>query len=224
MKENGIVKALHLPLPSVLAVVGCGGKTSLIKRLAESYQSENVLISPTTKMYPIKAGSAHCCGAFNAETGKLEALPAGELAGLASRYDIVLLEADGSRSLPCKGWMEDEPVVPAYCTHTVGVVTINGLGKAATGEIVHNLPQFLALTGLREGQTITRQALCDMVCAPGGMFKNSAGSRILLVNQIEDRKGAEMAGALLLTIKKRAPGFFARMLLGSVHNDIWREV
>jgi len=224
MKACGIVKTLRLPFPSVVAVVGCGGKTSLIKRLAVGYQNENVLISPTTKMYPIKVGNTHCRGVFNIETGKLEALPADELADLASRYGIVLLEADGSRSLPCKGWLESEPVVPAYCTHTVGVVTMNGLAKAATREIVHNLPQFLSLTGLCEGQTITTRALCDMVCAPDGMFKNSAGSRVLIVNQVEDQKAAEIAGAFLLTIQKSDPAFFAKLLYGSAHNDIWWEV
>ena len=224
MSVNGIVKVLGLPFPSVVAVVGCGGKTSLVKRLADSYPDKMVLISPTTKMHPMKAGNAHCHGIFNAETGKLEALPADELAALVPQYDIALLEADGSRSLPCKGWLEDEPVVPGYCTHTVGVVTMNGLGRAATGETVHNLPQFLALTGLCKGQAITTQALRDMVCAPGGMFKNSVGSRVLLVNQVEDEGTVAIAGEFLRAVKASMPGFFAKLLLGSIHHDAWREV
>jgi len=224
MEMHGIVNALNLPFPSVVAVVGCGGKTSLIRRLADSYQDARVLISPTTKMYTMQTGNAHCRGVLRAETGKLEALPADELAGLTPQYDITLLEADGSRSLPCKGWLENEPVVPEYCTHTVGIVTMNGLDRAATGESVHNLPEFLSLTGLREGQAITMQALHDMVCAGGGMFKNSTGSRILLVNQVEDQNAADIAGGFLLVVKKRCPGFFAKLLFGSVHLDIWQEV
>ena len=217
-------RGLNPPLPCILAVVGCGGKTSLIKQLAADMQGKTVLISPTTKMYPLNVGTADCIGVPNHQTGKLEALPPDELASLAPRYDIVLLEADGSRSLPCKGWLEDEPVVPGYCTHTVGVVTLSALGKPATGERVHNLPQFLALTGLREGQEITMQALRDMVCAPQGMFKNSAGQRILLVNQVEDEPTACAAREFLQGIKARRPGFFERLLFGSVYQDSWQEV
>jgi len=219
-----IVEALGLPLPSVVAVVGCGGKTSLIKRLAECSQSNKVLISPTTKMFPVSVGNADCLGVLDRKTGKLESLPADELANLVPLYDIVLLEADGSRSLPCKGWMEYEPVIPEYCTHTIGVVTLNALGKPATGDIVHNLPQFLALTGLREGEEITLDSLIEMVCAPGGMFKNSIGSRILLVNQVEDQATADIANAFLRSISERYPDFFTKLLLGSVHDNIWQEV
>jgi probable selenium-dependent hydroxylase accessory protein YqeC len=220
----GIVEALDLSFPCVLAVVGCGGKTSFIERIANSYQSKMVLVSPTAKMYPLKLENAHCHGVLNTETGKLEALPAAELASLTLLYDITVLEADGSRSLPCKGWLKDEPVIPRYCTHTVGIVTLIGIGKAATEEVVHNLPRFLALTGLRDGQEITMQALQDMVCAPNGMFKNSAGSRILLVNQVEDQSSTAVANKFLLTIKKSYPGFFSKLLFGSVRDDIWQEV
>jgi len=221
---DGIVKVLGVPLPGVLAVVGCGGKTSLIGRLAGGYPDRRVLISPTTRMYPMRAGNADCLGVPCDETGKLKALPPGELARLIPGYDLTLLEADGSRGLPCKGWREDEPVVPEYCSHTVGVVAMNGLGRAATEETVCNLPLFLALTGLREGVAITAQALRDMICAPGGMFKNSVGERILLVNQVEDERTADIAREFLRGVGCAHPGLFAKLLYGSVHHDSWREV
>lgn len=221
---NKTVETLGLSFPSVVAVVGCGGKTSLIKRLASGYPGKRVLISPTTKMFPVCVEGADCRGNLSPETGKLEALPPEELAVLIPRYDIALLEADGSNSLPCKGWRENEPVVPHYSTHTVGVLTMSALGKAATASCVHNLPLFLALTGLIEGQPITISALREMVCAPGGMFKNSVGSRVLLVNQVEDREGAAVAREFLLAVRESYPGYFAKLVLGSVHHDSWREV
>ena len=228
------VEALGLSLPSkyaagsptysVVAVVGCGGKTSLIERIAGDIADRRVLVSPTTKMFPLNLPGADCRGILNPATGKLEALPPIELAELAPQYDIALLEADGSRGLPCKGWREDEPVVPVYATHTVGIVTLNALGKAATGDTVHNLAQFLELTGLREGQAITAKALRDMVCARGGMFKNSLGNRILLVNQVEDEATADAAREFLRAIKAGNPGCFSKLLFGSVYRDKWWEV
>ena len=219
-----ITQALNLPIPAIVAVVGCGGKTSLIKRLAADLQSEKVLISPTTKMFPPGVQNADCRGIYNHRTGKLEALPPDELAGLVPNYGVVPLEADGSRSLPCKGWLENEPAVPGYCTHTIGVVTMNALGKQASGAAVHNLPQFLALTGLCEGEPITMNALKDMVCAPQGMFKNSVGQRFLIVNQVEVSETERAARDFLSAIKAGHPGFFAGMLLGSIYQDTWQEV
>ena len=162
-----------------------------------------------------------CFGMLNADTGKLEPLPDHVLAGLIPRYDVTLLEADGSRGLPCKGWLSGEPVVPHYCTHTVGIVTMNAMGKAATENVVHRLPEFLSLTGMKEGETITAQSLGAMICAPDGMFRNSAGKKYLLVNQVEDDTSAALS--FLRTIKAKYPDRFERLLYGSVHLDSWQE-
>jgi len=162
-------------------------------------------------------------GLLNSANGKLEALPDEILARMVSRYDITLLEADGSRNLPCKGWLAEEPAVPPYCTHTAGIVTMSALGKAAAEDIVCRLPEFLALTGLEKGETITMEALEAMVCDPQGMFQNSAGRRYLLVNQVEDDAASSAARDFLCSIKKKHPNHFERLLYGSVHLDTWQE-
>jgi len=227
---------------SVVAVVGCGGKTSLIGLVAEGLRDRKVLISTTTKIFPPKMKDIalcetleqcleheprtgiQCMGILNSASGKLEALPEALLAELRTRYDIVLLEADGSRGLPCKGWLANEPVVPPYCTHTLGIVTMAALGKPADETTVHRLPEFFALTGVGEGRTITAAALEAMVCAPNGMFKNSAGIRHVIVNQVEDGAAASEARSFLQTIKEKYPARFDKLLFGSVHNDAWQEI
>jgi len=237
-----IIDYLHISNGSVAAVVGCGGKTSLIGLLADRLCDKKVLISTTTKIFPPKMKGVmlcetllqceeheqrtgiQCMGLLNSASGKLEALPEVFLAELLPRYDIVLLEADGSRGLPCKGWPANEPVVPDYCTHTAGVITMNALGKPAGESTVHRLPEFTALTGVGEGQTITAQALEAMVCAPTGMFKNSAGKRYVIVNQAEDDAAACAAMSFLQSIKEKYPARFEKLLFGSVHKDEWQEV
>ena len=237
-----VVDYLDISVGSVVAVVGCGGKTSLIELMADRLREKKVLISTTTKIYPPKMKDImlcetlvqceeheprtgiQCMGLLNSASGKLEALPEAFLANLQPRYDIVLLEADGSRGLPCKGWLADEPVVPDYCTHTLGLITMGALGKPAGETTVRRLPEFFALTGVGEGQTITVAALDAMVCAPKGMFKNSVGQRYVIVNQVEDDTTAAVALAFLRTIKEKYPARFKKMLYGSVHNDAWQEV
>jgi probable selenium-dependent hydroxylase accessory protein YqeC len=225
-----------------VAVVGCGGKTSLVELLADRLRDKKVLISTTTKIFPPKMKDIvlcenfrqceehepqtgiQCMGLLNSASGKLEALSLAFLAALLPRYDIVLLEADGSRGLPCKGWLANEPVVPDFCTHTVGLVTMGALGKQAGETTVHRLPEFFALTGVGERQTITERALEAMVCAPTGMFKNSVGKRYVIVNKVEDDAAAAVALSFLQKIKEKYPARFEKFLFGSVRHDVWQEV
>jgi len=241
-KSDSLFSYLEIPNGSVVALVGCGGKTSLVELMADRLRDKKVLVSTTTKIFPPKMKNIvlcetlwqcgeneprtgiQCMGLLNSASGKLEALPEVFLVALQPRYDVVLLEADGSRGLPCKGWLTNEPVVPDYCTHTLGLITMGALGKPAGETTVHRLPEFFVLTGVGEGQTITAAALEAMVCAPKGMFKNSAGKRYVIVNQVEDDATAAVALAFLQTIKEEYPARFEKLLFGSVHRDSWQEV
>ena len=162
--------------------------------------------------------------ALKPQTGKLEALPDHILADLIPRYDISLLEADGSKGLPCKGWLENEPVVPDYCTHTVGVLTLRAIGHPANKAVVHRLPEFLSLTGLREGETITTKAMEAMICSSKGMFRKSIGQRYLVVNQVEDIADMNAAKTFLQTISIKYPNNFTRLIYGSALMDKWYEM
>ena len=242
VESNRISELLDITTGKAVSVVGCGGKTSLIELIATLNSVKKVLVSTTTKTFPmisdkvilcdtLKSSIEHvpqagiqCLGQFNKRNGKLEALPEHVLVDLVPHYDIVLMEADGSRWLPCKGWRDNEPVVHYFSTQTVGVVTMNALGKAATSEIVHHLPEFLSLTGIKEDEIISEQALEDMVCLPKGMFKNSVGNQYLLVNQVEDEQTKSTAESFLQRIKTKYPNRFKRLIYGSVHNNTWQEV
>lgn len=228
--------------PRILAVVGCGGKTSLIGQLAEEWREKKVLVTPTTKILPIEgrdiilkstlsqcrehrpAKGIQCMGLLNRSSGKLEALPLSLLEEMMPSYDLTLLEADGSRGLPCKGWAGHEPVIPSSTTHTIGVVTLKGLGKPVGEDTVLRLPEFLALTGLGAGEEITLEALTRMVCAPGGMLWKSMGKVCLLVNQVEDKATAQIAGEWLAWIKEAYPGRFFKLAYGSIKENSWQEV
>jgi len=194
--KKSLPELLNITKGSVVAVVGCGGKTSFIEKIAAECTDMKVLITPTTKiLYPQNSGvvcnSIEDCkkhkprlgvqyfGQLNEKTNKLEALPLEILAKIVTKYDVVLMEADGSRGLLLKGWKTTEPVVPDFTTHTIGVINIDALGKPANNDTVFNLHEFLELTGINENDQITMQTLEDMAFKPGGMFKNSRGQKYL---------------------------------------------
>lgn len=211
---------LSLQAGSVVSIIGCGGKTTLLARLWTENRPLRVLLSTTTHIRPMQ----DAVGVYNADSGKLGSLPAASLAALVPTYDLTLLEADGSRGLPLKGWREDEPVVPLYTTHTVGVVTLRALGAPLSEANCLRVPLFTALTGVSPGMIVTPDALTRMVCAPGGMFTRAAGDAYLLVNQVEDDAARQAAAQWLASIAAAYPGRFAGLLYGSLHNDRWDTV
>ena len=229
---------------AVIAVIGCGGKTTLIASLADEYSGKKVLITPTTKILPmtsegivlcttqqkclshVPVKGIQCLGVLNQKTGKLEALRQDLLEEIIPYYELVLLEADGSCGLPCKGWLTNEPVIPPFCTHTLGVVTLNAVGKAANSDTVLRLPEFLMLTGLRPGETIDMQALSDMVCAENGMFRTGLGRQSLLVNVADSSAVVNLSAAeeLLRGIEKTNPGRFACLAHGNARLSSWSKI
>jgi probable selenium-dependent hydroxylase accessory protein YqeC len=191
----------------VVTVIGSGGKTSLILSLAEQSYGKKVLVTTTTRMYIPKEMKGVCvAGKLNSEDGKLESLPPDELEETASRFDLVLVEGDGSREKPLKAWAEWEPVVPPWTDLSVGLIPVRPLGMAASGAIIHRLPLFSELTGIREGEPIKPEHIAAAVSGiragktGKGLFASAAGAKILFFNQIEDeaalRKAGEIAGLL----------------------------
>lgn len=188
---------LNLNLPERISVVGCGGKTTFIEQLAEEYKHKKVLITPTTKIKipensfiykTIEECENH--KAINGiqyfgiiEKTKLKSLPLEFLEKIISDYDLVLMEADGSAGLPAKGWNETEPVIPNFSTHTIGIITLDALGKIADETTVLRLNEFEALTQIKKGQKITIKAIQKMISS-NGMFKSSVGNKSLFVNKI----------------------------------------
>ena len=170
----------------VTAVIGSGGKTSLLRRLAEEVPG-TVILCTTTHIrpfaeYPLLAeptpetvrqalanGRVICLGT-PCENGKLTApaLPVETLAGLA---DYVLVEADGSRQLPLKAHGPHEPVIPVVSRRTICVVGASGFGKPIR-EAVHRSERFCVLTGAAEtapatpelaAQALLAERLCDAI-------------------------------------------------------------
>lgn len=235
-------RLLGLQPGEALAVVGCGGKTSLIGLLAQENSAQKVLLLPTTHIGLLRPGLALCCttraeslahtpqpgvqclAQWEPASGKLRALPEEDWPRLAQGYDLVLMEADGSRMLPCKGWHEGEPVVPAFATRTIGVVTTAALGRPVGEDTVHRPEAFRALTGLGKGDVITVAALAAMVAAPQGMFRHAVGRRLLLINQVESGPALQHARDLAAALCQNWPGALPRILAGSVRQNSWQEL
>ena len=181
--------------PGVTAVIGSGGKTSLLRRLAEELPG-TVLLCTTTHIrpfeeYPLltaptpedirKALTAHrvLCLGTPCENGKLTA-PSLSVETLATLSDYVLVEADGSRQLPLKAHEAHEPVIPAVSRQ----------------ESVHRPERFCALTGAAASDPVTPEQAAKAILAErlcDTMFLNQIDTETQ--RSLADRFAAALGGS-----------------------------
>lgn len=158
--------------PQVIAAVGGGGKTTLLKTLASELSDlgKKVIITTTTKMHlpddPRRlATSIEAVAPLLKEhsilwvgtpispekmTGLSDALPA-----LKAAADYVLVEADGSRKEPLK--MTDpayEPSIPPEADAVVAIAGMDALGKPVA-EAVHRSHLASSMLGFPEDAPVT---------------------------------------------------------------------
>ena len=121
------------------------------------------------------------------DSGKLAGLTPEFLSAFVEDFDIVLIEADGSRGLPIKAPAAHEPVVPAFCGAVVGTIGLDAPGSPMDGRIVHRSELFGALVACAAGEPISFDHLARLASANGGLFKGSPGGarRIVLLNKAD---------------------------------------
>ncbi len=178
----------------VTAVIGAGGKTTLLYTLGrELAEGHTVLLCTTTKIFPFpdlpcartaaeldalrRSHRLLCAGTEIPGTGKLTA-PETPMAALAERFDYVLVEADGAARRPLKAHAPHEPVVPAQAGRVVLVAGGSGLGRPVR-EAVHRPEIFCHLTGCAPEEPVTAAAL-------GEAIRREGLGDCLLLNQAEE--------------------------------------
>ena len=87
------------------------------------------------------------------DNGKLWDVDEASLDTVRNAMDVLLIEADGSKCKPLKGWAEFEPVVLKETTMTIGVITVNELGRVISDENVQRMSLFENLPEGRQGRS-----------------------------------------------------------------------
>lgn len=228
-------EALALPR-GMTAFVGGGGKTTLIRKLAEELsRTARVLIATTTKMWPpdcdtlISPTRRQIAEALTAT--RLLAVgdrtPEGKLTGTAALggggtelADYVLIEADGSRGLPLKAPAEHEPVLPQGASLVVAVAGMSCAGLTVR-EAAHRPERYAALAGLNETDVVTPEAVARVLCHPQGQRKGVAARFTVALNQADTPQRLDFAR----DVARRLPCEAVILALHSADGVLehWRE-
>jgi probable selenium-dependent hydroxylase accessory protein YqeC len=173
----------------IISLVGAGGKSTVMDRLAKSCSERgmNVLVSTTTHIWKPQDGSWVCTmeqvkerwnrrqyAVVGLETadGKLAMLPMEELKTYMEQADLVFLEADGSKQMPLKVPSVHEPVLLPESDIVIAVCGMQSLGRPLK-DVCFRLEEAEKLLKKNENDPVTEE---DIAC----ILTSEAGSRKLV--------------------------------------------
>ncbi|NFD29933.1 putative selenium-dependent hydroxylase accessory protein YqeC [Clostridium botulinum] len=237
---------LNLKKRSVISIVGAGGKTSLMLNLSEELRPYNkVLSTTTTKIYTpnktsydfmcigekncyiydhLKKNGVYVYGKFINSDNKLIGFSKNFLDEKFKYFDYSILEADGSKKKPIKGWRDDEPVICKNTNKTIGVLDITCINKIINDFNVHRVSYFLKITNGKLGEKISIPMISSLVTHPLGLFKGSLGERILFINKAENQHNIFLSYELIKHLLSISNPFIDKIVIGSLKEKNYKLV
>lgn len=234
---------IELDKKDIISIVGAGGKTTMMFKLANELRiSSKVLVTTTTKIYLppednydfictdsemidkykiMKENGIYVLGSGVNQEEKVLGISEKQLEELAPYFDYILIEADGSKKKQLKGWNEFEPVVYCKTTKTVGIVDIQSLGMLVNEDKVHRSNIFCEIIGARQGDTVKLEHLTKLIMNPQGLFKGAQGERILYINKVEQPEQLLLAKLLASEINISNNKIVHRVVIGSLKTDTY---
>jgi len=225
MQTESLSKFLSV-CPGLTAIVGGGGKTSLLYALADELRLQgSVIVTTSTKIRrptqlpvadpatpeelraTLQTALPLCLGSpWPEEKLAAPTLPFVELIRAA---DYVLVEADGSKGLSAKAHAPHEPVIPAEAEQTILVLGADAFGKPVF-KVCHRAERFAVLTETSPEAPLTPSLWAKLILAEG--YGN-----IYYVNKCESPADWQNAAALAALL----PG---PVVAGSLRDGQFRRV
>ena len=214
-----LTDSLGLQEREVISLVGAGGKTTLMFRLARELllAGRKVVTTTTTKILEPTSEEAPCLIVDPDEdkvktfvktrleqnhhiTVASERLGFGKLRGVSPSViadlwdlhliDVLLIEADGAAGRPVKAPREQEPVISPDTTLVVAILGMDGVDAELNEKNVFQPERVSKLTGVRLGDKMTAESLAVVMTHSEGIFKGTpASSRVICFLNKTDRTG-----------------------------------
>lgn len=230
-KSDCYAETFSLP-HGVTSIVGGGGKTTLMLRLARELgeSGARVILTTTTHIFPpdgirtvsgakkteietvLRERRIVCLG-VPAEQGKL-CRPSISFSEMEALADYVIVEADGSKHLPLKAPAPHEPVIPAETKLVIAVAGMDGEGKMIS-EAVFRPELYAALLETDESQRITSADIAWVLTHDNGQHKGVSRQMrfAILLNKADDER---LKDAAIKTVMHLNHERVEQVVIGSV--------
>lgn len=222
----------------IVSIVGSGGKTTLMFKLAHELKDKyRVLVTTSTKIYmPSEEYDIYTniesfinnkgknditiiAKDINRDNNKLIGINNDDLDILKAYFDIILIEADGSKGLPLKGWKEHEPVILNNSNKTIGILPADLVNKKIIPNLVYNLDEFNKLT--ENSNLFDFDAIKKICTNKNGLFKDSKGTSYLFLNRADADENIKTTMELAAYLQEYEHNFI--ICCGSLKNEEYYE-
>jgi probable selenium-dependent hydroxylase accessory protein YqeC len=219
----------------VVSLVGAGGKTRVLFRLARELadRGEAALLTTTTRMMlpareecpsvvispdprailvraamergTLFAAAAPADGPRKVRGFSPEAVDGFGCSGLRP---WVLVEADGAARRPLKAPAAHEPVIPASSRWVVAVVGLDAVGRPLEEAWVFRAERFSRITGLEMGSAVSPRSVADILLHEEGLFRGcpARALRTVFLNQADVPGGLEAAKEIMDWVARQGRG------------------
>ena len=220
----------------IVSLVGAGGKTTVMYQLAEHFASlgKKVLVTTTTHIFKPacnfaqsvaevealwQAGSYAVVGNIEVGTGKLTQLPTDVFEKYSTLADLVLVEADGAKHLPCKAPAENEPVLLYESDTVIAVMGLDALHQPIK-EVCFRLEKVMEVLGITSEHCLTEEDVVKLLLSEQGAFKNVWQQNYFIVlNKCDDANRVNSALKIKSLLAKE--GFAVEKLW--IRGEAYRE-
>ena len=170
------------------------------------------------------SNNVYVLGIYDSKIGKITSLSPKILEDISGKCDYMIIEGDGSKMKPLKGWNKTEPVYAKNTTKSVGILPINIIGDKINDVNIHRMKEFLEISGGQKNETLTLNHLYNVIIHKNGLFQYSLGEKILILNCAERDKDKENALNLAKMLKSNINFRDIRIGVTSLKNREYYEI
>ena len=170
------------------------------------------------------SNNVYVLGIYDSKIGKITSLSPKILEDISGKCDYMIIEGDGSKMKPLKGWNKTEPVYTKNTTKSVGILPINIIGEKINDVNIHRIEKFLEISGGQKNETLTLNHLYNVIVHKNGLFQYSLGEKILILNCAERYEDKENALNLAKMIKSNINFKDVRIAVTSLKNREYYEI
>lgn len=222
-----LASALRLGSRELIALVGGGGKSTLLFQLARSLRGSTI-VTTTTKMGEFQTGGFEVFDAQDVENMYLQRRnePVFVRHGVrnhksvgvppeicdqwfedASICDHLLVEADGARHRPFKAPANFEPVLPRLTTVVLSVIGADALGRVIADQC-HRPLRVAAIAGCSPYERLTPQRAATVLTAPNGAMKGSPAEarKVVVITKVPQHNDDPLTAALVAELQASLSG------------------
>jgi probable selenium-dependent hydroxylase accessory protein YqeC len=206
-KKSGdfLQESLGLKARELISLVGAGGKTTLMFRLARDLAAEGKKVVTTTTTKILEPSSEETAFLFvdrdeenlrhsvfshldkykhitiaseRLGSRKLKGVSSGLVNDLWSSHEIdyLIIEADGASRRPIKAPRDGEPVIPSNTTLVVAILGVDGVGIELNEENAFQPELISKMIGIPIGGKVTDEAMAVLMTDPEGIFRGAPPS------------------------------------------------